>query len=232
MPHPVELTEPVPPPPSSSGPADESPVTIGPDTGVPLPVDVLSLYWIPLGADTTIVRLSGRLYEMIAATRDRRDRCALYHAALIARSNGNDITIEVAPVPDDDGRVTRGVVAQGTVGDARLGRWRVFRYEVRRWHGGVIPDLGHAVDSPVLVSTDSSRVTAALDRLVDVPTPVWGRDELGLGDMWNSNSVVAWTLASSGIETAALRPPRGGRAPGWNAGIRLAALENHTPADG
>jgi hypothetical protein len=55
-----------------------------------------------------------------------------------------------------------------------------------------------------------------------VPTPVWGRDELAAGEMWNSNSVVAWVLAHSGIEVAEVRSPGQGRAPGWNAGVAVA----------
>lgn len=187
--------------------------------------DGLELYWIPLGADTAIVRLSGRIYEAIGAAVQHRERRHLYHAALVAHLAGERITVEVAPTPDDDGRSRRGVVAGGAVGDRRLGRWRVFRYEVRRWPGGDIPDLAHAVDSPVVVTTDASVAAAALERLADVPTPVWGRDELRLGDMWNSNSVVAWTLASSGLDISLLTPPPGGRAPGWQAGLALAARD-------
>ena len=33
-----------------------------------------------------------------------------------------------------------------------------------------------------------------LDQVSRVPTPVWGRDELQTGEMWNSNSIIAWTL--------------------------------------
>ena len=50
-----------------------------------------------------------------------------------------------------------------------------------------------------------------------VPTLVWGRDELGTGEMWNSNSVIAWLLAGTG--GSAMEPPVGGRAPGWAAGL-------------
>jgi len=58
--------------------------------------------------------------------------------------------------------------------------------------------------------------------VAEIPVPVWGRDELGAGEMWNSNSVIAWVLARSGLSTASIRPPVGGRAPGWNAGIVVA----------
>jgi hypothetical protein len=55
-----------------------------------------------------------------------------------------------------------------------------------------------------------------------VPTPVWGRDELHAGEMWNSNSVISWLLMRSGLGTDGIRPPRGGRAPGWDAGLAVA----------
>jgi hypothetical protein len=54
-----------------------------------------------------------------------------------------------------------------------------------------------------------------------VPTP-WGRDELRAGEMWNSNSVVAWLIAQTGLDVDAIQPPVGGRAPGWNAGLVVA----------
>jgi hypothetical protein len=37
----------------------------------------------------------------------------------------------------------------------------------------------------------------------DAPRPVWGRDELGAGEMWDSNSVIAWLLLRSGVDTDA-----------------------------
>jgi hypothetical protein len=40
--------------------------------------------------------------------------------------------------------------------------------------------------------------------------------------MWNSNSVIAWVIASSGIDAESIRPPAGGRAPGWRAGLEVA----------
>jgi hypothetical protein len=57
-----------------------------------------------------------------------------------------------------------------------------------------------------------------------VPTPVWGRDELGTGEMWNSNSMIAWVIASAGLPADRIQPPPHGRAPGWAAGLRTAAL--------
>jgi len=48
--------------------------------------------------------------------------------------------------------------------------------------------------------------------------------------MWNSNSLVAWLLASSGVSVEAVQPPAGGRAPGWQAGL-VAAGQASTRAE-
>jgi len=113
----------------------------------------------------------------------------------------------------------RGVVCQGAVGDRVLGRFRVFRYEVRCWRDGVIPDLGEAVDSPRRLTDEPAIARRLLDLAPRIPSPVWGRDELGTGDMWNSNSVVSWLVTASGLDVESIGPPAGGRAPGWSAGI-------------
>jgi hypothetical protein len=110
-------------------------------------------------------------------------------------------------------------VAEGAVGAAWAGRLRLFRYEVRRWRDGLIPDLAEAVGEPRRVVDRADRARRLLDLVARVPTPVWGRDELGTGEMWNSNSVVAWLIARTGVGIA---PPDGGRAPGWRAGVVLA----------
>ncbi len=188
----------------------------------------LELYWIPLGAGTPVVQVSGRIYEFIYATAHRRRRHSLYHAALIATIDGEATIIESAPVPDDNGREARGVVGMGAVGSKWLGPIRIFRYEVRRWTNGVIPDLTYAVDSPVRLADDAVSIRNALQWVEQVPTPVWGRDELGTGDMWNSNSVISWTLSRAGLATPGLGPPPGGRAPGWDAGLRVADDQSTT----
>jgi hypothetical protein len=51
---------------------------------------------------------------------------------------------------------------------------------------------------------------------------VWGRDELRAGEMWNSNSVISWLIARSGLDVESIRPPARGRAPGWRAGVVVA----------
>ena len=133
-------------------------------------------------------------------------------------------TIESAPVPDERGE-ERGVVVGGAVGSRWAGRLRIFRYEVRCWRDGVIPDLGEAVESPQRLSDDAAAARRVLDLAPEVPAPVWGRDELSTGVMWNSNSVIAWLIARSGLAAVAIRPPAGGRAPGWDAGLVVARRE-------
>jgi hypothetical protein len=113
-------------------------------------------------------------------------------------------------------------VAGGPVGSRWAGRLRIFRYEIRCRPGGSIPDIAEAVDSPRRLSDDDGCAERVLAELPSVPTPVWGRDELGTGSMWNSNSVVAWVLERGGLDAAAITPPPGGRAPGWSAGVSVA----------
>ena len=40
--------------------------------------------------------------------------------------------------------------------------------------------------------------------------------------MWNSNSLISWLIARSGLDVDSIQPPAGGRAPGWQAGIVVA----------
>ncbi|MEA2297502.1 MAG: hypothetical protein QOF77_438 [Solirubrobacteraceae bacterium] len=179
------------------------------------------LYWIPLGAGGHCVRFNGRVFEAVAAGRQHRRRCDLYHAALVVELDGDRYAIELAPSPDGD-LASRGVVATGAVGSRCAGRLRLFRYEVRCWRGGSIPDLGEAVGGPRRLTGDPRVAGRILDLVPTVPVPVWGRDENRTGEMWNSNSVSAWLISSAGLVTDYLRPPEGGRAPGWNAGLEVA----------
>jgi hypothetical protein len=184
----------------------------------------VDLYWIPLGAGARVVRFSGKVFEALSALVQRRARCDLYHSALEVRVPEGRFVIEQAPVPDLDGE-QRGVVAGGPVGTRWAGRFRVFRYEIRRWRDGRIPDADDAIASPVRVSDDVAQARRILDLLPSIPTPVWGRDEFGTGEMWNSNSVISWVLARSGADLTTMRPPSGGRAPGWDAGLAIAARD-------
>src|SRR5947207_90111 len=181
----------------------------------------VDLYWLPLGAGGHFVRLNGRLYEALAARLERRPACELYHSSLQVEVPEGTFVIEQAPVHDWSGN-ERGVVAEGAVGARWAGRFRIFRYEIRLWRGGHIPDVAEAVDSPRRLSSDDERARRVLDVVSKVPTTVWGRDELHTGEMWNSNSVIAWVLTRSGIDAAAIQPPAGGRAPGWGAGVDVA----------
>jgi hypothetical protein len=179
----------------------------------------IELYWLPLGAGGWFVRLNGRIYEAIHAFLERRRPLDLYHSALEVRLPEGRFVIENSwPIPDAD-PASRGVVVQGPVASRRIARFRVFRYEVRRWRDGVIADADEAVASPQPLSDDPRLARRLLDLVGSLPSPVWGRDELGTGEMWNSNSVISWLLARSGLPTNAIRPPAGGRAPGWQAGL-------------
>jgi hypothetical protein len=181
----------------------------------------VDLYWLPLGAGGHSVRLNGRLYEAVAARLGRRPPCDLYHSGLVVHVPEGRFVIEQAPVGDANG-AQRGVVAEGAVGARWAARFRIFRYEVRRWREGVIPDVAEAVESPQRLSDDAVQAHRLLDLVPSVPTPVWGRDELGAGEMWNSNSIISWLIARSGIAAEAIPLPNGGRAPGWEAGIAVA----------
>jgi hypothetical protein len=181
----------------------------------------VSLYWLPLGAGGHSVRYNGRVFEAVAARLHGRPVCDLYHAALEVRVGDARFVIEQAPVPRGDPAL-RGVVAGGPVGSRWLGRLRRFRYEIRRWCDGVIPDAAEAVESPRILTADAVGARRVLDLIAFVPTPAWGRDELGAGEMWNSNSVTSWVLTCAGLDVEAIHPPTGGRAPGWQAGITVA----------
>jgi len=181
----------------------------------------VDLYWLPLGAGGHFVRLNGRIFESVTARLQRRPVRDLYHSALQVHLGADTYVIEQAPVPDLAG-TRRGVVAEGAIGTSLAGRFRLCRYEIRLWRGGDIPDIAEAVDSPRRLSDDEECARHLLDIVPRVPTPVWGRDELGAGEMWNSNSVTAWIVSRSGLDAAPLKPPAGGRAPGWNAGLVVA----------
>jgi hypothetical protein len=187
------------------------------------------LYWLPLGAGAYVVRLSGRAFEAMLARRQHRPRCDLYHSALEVDTREARFVIEMTPVPAHPDR-DRGVVAEGTVATKWARPFRVFRYEVRRWRSGVIPDLASAIGSPIQVSADPAVAERVLELASSIPTPVWGRDELCAGEMWNSNSVTSWLLSRSGIDLDDTRPPRRGRAPGWDAGRRVAGRIAAEPA--
>jgi hypothetical protein len=167
------------------------------------------------------VRVNGVVFERLASLAAQRAPADLYHSALEVRVGAARFVIEMAPAwggPEGP----RGVVAEGAVGTGPAGRARLFRYEVRCWADGAIPDRDEAVDSPRLVTSDEPAARRVLELVPSVPVPVWGRDELEAGEMWNSNSVVSWLLESAGLDARGIALPAGGRAPGWDAGIVVA----------
>jgi hypothetical protein len=189
----------------------------------------VDLYWLPLGAGGHSVRLNGKIFEAVAARLERRSSCDLYHSALVVCVPEGRFVIEQAPIRRGDG-AQRGVVSEGAVGSRWLKRFRIFRYELRCWHDGVIPDIAEAVESPQRLTNDARLAQRVLDLVRSVPTPVWGRDELRAGEMWNSNSVTSWLIVRSGLPLDAARLPENGRAPGWNAGMVVARRERQAEA--
>jgi hypothetical protein len=190
----------------------------------------VDLYWLPLGAGGHSVRLNGRVFEAVAAQLDRREPCDLYHSALVVRVPEGRFVIEQAPVRDGNG-AERGVVAEGAVGSRWAGRFRIFRYEVRRWRNGMIPDIAEAVESPHRLTGDPLLARRLLDLVPELPRLVWGRDESEAGEMWNCNSVISWLIARSGLDAGSIHVPAGGRAPGWRAGLVVAGRQGTTLLD-
>ena len=184
----------------------------------------VDLYWLPLGAGGRSVRWNGRLFEAAMARREHRAVEDLYHSAIEVGERDRRFVIEMAPVWNVDA-LDRGVVCEGPVGTRWLGRSRLFRYEVRCWLDGHIPDVAEAVASPQRLSNDSTQVSRLLRNLTSVPSLTWGRDELRTGDMWNSNSLISWLLARTGFDMTMISLPSRGRAPGWQAGLVLASRQ-------
>lgn len=193
----------------------------------------VDLYWLPLGAGDAghCVRGNGRIFEGIMARRQHRPVCDLYHSALEVWLNGDRFVIEMAPVWGNQ-QPDRGVVSEGPVGLPWLGRSRFFRYEVRRWRNGAIPDIGEAAELPRHLDTDVARAQRLLDLVPLFPAVTWGRDELHAGEMWNSNSLTAWLLAHSGHHPESIAMPPRGRAPGWSAGLTVTKLQDTSVARG
>jgi hypothetical protein len=184
----------------------------------------VDLFWLPLGAGGHSVRLNGRVYEAVVARLEKRPTGDLYHSALEVRVAEGKFVIEMAPVRGGDGAL-RGVVAEGPVGSRWARSLRIFRYEIRRWRDGAIPDLDEAVDSPQRLTDDPLLAQRVFELVPDVPMLVWGRDELQAGEMWNSNSLTSWVLARSGLGVEGVHPPARGRAPGWRAGLVMACSQ-------
>lgn len=181
------------------------------------------LWWLPVGAGGHVVRRTSRWWELLDAHRAHRSPQPLLHAALEVRAGGQRYVIEMAPQWAGPKEQDRGVTVTGPVGLRALGRSSLFRYEVRCWRDGTLPDRECAVGGPVSVAESEVTAQSLLRRIRDVPALTWGRQVSPTGDMWNSNSLVSWLLAVSGVPVADVIPPDGGRAPGWAAGLELAS---------
>lgn len=194
---------------------------------MPVAAAGVDLLWIPLGAGARVpvVHWNGLVYEAVSARRQRRPRADLFHAALEVQARGARYVIEMTPAWGP-GHSDVGAVASGPVGLRMLGRSRWFRYEVHCWRDGVIPDRAYAVGGARRVSDDEQVAARVLDLAPSFPTRVWGRDEQRVGEMWNSNSLVAWLLVSAGVPLDSIQPPPGGRAPGWSAGVAVASADH------
>lgn len=187
------------------------------------PTTAVELLWLPLGAGpgSALVRLSGRAYEAVTARRAQRPRRSLVHTALQVTVDGTTVVVEMTP-DWSPSRPGREVVVRGPVGVAWGGRSRLLRYEVHRWPGGTVVDAATAIGGARSLSQDRAAALRLLGLVPRFPALTWGRDELGTGDMWCSNSLTAWLLARSGHDVAAVLPPAGTRAPGWSAGLQVA----------
>ncbi|MDQ3889128.1 MAG: hypothetical protein M3312_01065 [Actinomycetota bacterium] len=180
----------------------------------------VELLWLPLGARGRFVRVGGKVYETLAALLDRRQIRDIYHSVLTVCVLEGRFVIEMGPVADKNG-AGRGVLIEGPVGSRLVGRFRIFRDEVRCWREGITAyDL--AVDSPRQVTDDPDQAERVLQLVRHVPALTWGRDQLRTGEMWSCNSLTSWLLTRSGLDEERIRPPAGGRAPGWTAGAVIA----------
>lgn len=177
------------------------------------------VYWIPVGAggNGTVAHSAG-MYERLQARKEQRPTTTLLHTALEVHIDDARTVVECAWPSPDRFQERRGVVAEGPVFARWLRRFRPFRYEVRCWPEGCIADRDHATDVR-LVAEDLETADRVLKLVASVPTLIWGRDEQHAGEMWNSNSVIAFALAGAGIDISAVASTVDGRAPGLSAGV-------------
>lgn len=181
----------------------------------------LELYWIPVAAGTSRAQQASlRFWEGFEAARARRRRAVLYHSALKFRLDGQRFTLELMPAFI---RTDAPPLMTGPVGVRGADRLRLFRYQLVCLPVDALPDEQWAVESPVRLSADSGAVRRVIELAPCVPRYAWGRRQRGTREMWTSDSVVSWLLVKAGVDLSRVHPPRGGRAPGWDAGKQLAA---------
>jgi hypothetical protein len=170
----------------------------------------VDLYWLPLGARGHCLRISGKLFEAVAARLERREPRDIYHSVLEVCVPEGRFVIEMGPVADANG-AGRGVVAEGSVGTRWGARLRILRYEVRCWCRGTTA-YSYAVDSPRRLTDDERLARRILALMPFVPMPVWGRDELRAGEdvVLQLAHVLAARCQRSlgGVDPATTRRPR------------------------
>jgi len=192
----------------------------------------VNLFWLPLGGDECSGRSNGRVFEAYAARRRHRPERDLYLSVLEVTLGPDHFVIETTPVRDDQ-EADQGGVSEGPVGAGRLGRSPLLRYEVRRSFDGASSEDAGAANRPSCVGRDGANARHLLGLVPQIPDLTWGRDQLGAGDAWNSNLMVAWLLGRSGHHVRDVVPPPHCRAPGWAAGLALArARADHPPLVG
>jgi hypothetical protein len=191
----------------------------------------IDLHWLPLAASRPLVRLGGFAFEAVAAHLVSRPRLTLYHSALEVRVSDARYVIELAPfIWGAEARSRDGVVGQGPVASRLAARLPLFRYDLRCWRGALIVDPERPAAHRAEISRDAATARRLLELVRLVPMHTWGRDEVGHGEVWTSNSVIAWLIVQAGAWSADLQPPAGGRAPGWEAGLHAAARHAARPA--
>jgi len=157
----------------------------------------VDLYWLPLGAGGHFVRINGRAYETVAARMARRPACALYHSALEVRLDSERFVIEMAPIfdapPSSAASSPKGRSAHA--GPDAPGCFATAS------DGGLTDASPTSTRRSTALTDQRAIARRVLDLVAQVPTPVWGRDELQTGGMWNSNSVIAWLVVRSGIDS-------------------------------
>ena len=181
----------------------------------------VDLYRLPLGASGHSVRLNGRLFEAVAARVQHRRMFDLDHAAL-------EVRLGTERFRDRTGSDSRRARRAARCRRGRAGRRALGGADAHPSLRGAAlarrSDRRHRLScgQPSQADHDPDVARRLWQSAADLPTPVWGRDELGTGEMWNSNSVISWLITRSGLDVDSIRPPAGGRAPGWQAGVVLA----------
>lgn len=182
---------------------------------------VARVWWSAVGADAPVARHASAWWERAVAAREHRALAALVHAMLEVVVDGDAWAVEMAPTWGRGSAAQSRVVVVGPVASPLLGWCPLFRYAVRVTPGGADHGAAVAVGDELRTTRD------LLGDLVHLPLRTWGRDEARVGDMWTSNSVVAWLLVRAGTDPPG--PPPGMRAPGWAAGLAAARDNGSAP---